>query len=341
MTSNSSSAISLRDIVYNEAGKNYSVPPHIHQHYQWYCVLHGGVDTLIENKTFSLNPDESVLIPPGVLRSPRSRDKAPRYLHAVFENHRLNLDNLPGKVLLLSPDLRPDLTALVKELIHPGTNTNELVEVLLIRLLIGLERSQQNNDKVNHISTIELAKSFHCKNIRIFGGGDSQCFSRSELINIGLDCFENIVALDGANDLNWFLETHNQWTKTSDCQKFIKNIHHTSFGILWDIGHTTRVNQEKPARSLKRLGDNFKYIHIKDAIYNPNHPLAMDDGWYYVLPGDGQLPISSALKLLNEIDYAGWIVFEHEKRWHPELAEPDEALLAFINWLKSHGFFEQ
>jgi AraC-like DNA-binding protein len=156
MISSSSSPISLRDIVYNEAGKNYSVPPHIHQHYQWYCVLHGGVDTLIENKTFSLNPDESVLIPPGVLRSPHSRDKAPRYLHAVFENYRLNLDNLPGKVLLLPLDLRPDLTALVKELIHPGTNTNELVEVLLIRLLIGLERSQQNNDKINHISTLNF-----------------------------------------------------------------------------------------------------------------------------------------------------------------------------------------
>ncbi len=152
--SNSSAPISIRELAYNETGINYEVSPHIHQHYQWYCVLHGGVDMLIENKTFSLNSDESVLIPPGLLRSPRSRDKAPRYLHAVFENHRLNLDDLPGKVLLLSPDLRPDLTTLVKELIYPGTNTNELVEVLLIRLLIGLERSQQNNDKVNHISTL-------------------------------------------------------------------------------------------------------------------------------------------------------------------------------------------
>ena len=200
------------------------------------------------------------------------------------------------------------------------------------------DQSVRENNVEEAKRTIEVAKSFHCKNIRIFGGGDSECFSRSELINIGRDCFENIVSLDGANDLYWLLETHDQWTKTSDCQKIIKNIHQPSFGILWDIGHTTRVSQEKPTQTLKRLGDNFKYIHIKDAIYNPNHPLAMDDGWYYVLPGEGQLPISSALKLLNDIDYSGWIVFEHEKRWHPELAEPVDALPAFINWLKNIGF---
>jgi hypothetical protein len=44
-----------------------------------------------------------------------------------------------------------------------------------------------------------------------------------------------------------------------------------------------------------------------------------------VLLGDGELPIRDALRSLHERGYAAAISVESEKRWHPELAEPEIA----------------
>jgi sugar phosphate isomerase/epimerase len=76
------------------------------------------------------------------------------------------------------------------------------------------------------------------------------------------------------------------------------------------------------------------YTHIKDAEYNPRHPQAMGDGWRYMLPGTGMLPLQEAVQLLVESGYQGWMVYEHEKRWHPDLWEPEEAFPAFARWAR-------
>ncbi|PKO17850.1 MAG: hypothetical protein CVU39_05035 [Chloroflexi bacterium HGW-Chloroflexi-10] len=151
-----STPIILREIAYNEAGINYGVTSHVHHLYQWYCLIHGGVDIQIEENVFNLKPEESVLIPSGLNRSTHCREKAPGYLYALFENSGLNLDNLPNKVIITPNELRYDLISLVKELTQPGTNTNILVETLLIRLLIGLERSVHENEKQKHCSNLNL-----------------------------------------------------------------------------------------------------------------------------------------------------------------------------------------
>ena len=51
-----------------------------------------------------------------------------------------------------------------------------------------------------------------------------------------------------------------------------------------------------------------------------------------VPPGSGQLPLDEAIVLLKERGYEGWVMFEHEKRWHPELEEPEEIFPVFSAW---------
>ena len=58
------------------------------------------------------------------------------------------------------------------------------------------------------------------------------------------------------------------------------------------------------------------------------------DGWRYVVPGTGQLPLEEGIALLREAGYDGWIMFEHEKRWHPELEEPEEIFPKFVAWIR-------
>ena len=180
-----------------------------------------------------------------------------------------------------------------------------------------------------------MAKGLGAKVVRIFGGGDLSANTRMELAKIGCDCIESILALDGARDIKWVFETHDLWIQSTDCKLLLDNIPDPAFGALWDIGHTSRVGGETPAQTYAAIGPRVGYTHIKDAVYEPAHPQAMQDGWRYVIPGTGQLPLADAIRLLRANGYTGWLQFEHEKRWHPELLEPEVIFPAFMKWVKS------
>jgi sugar phosphate isomerase/epimerase len=143
-----------------------------------------------------------------------------------------------------------------------------------------------------------------------------------------------ILELDGARDLRWLFETHDIWVRAQDCRLLLDSIPDPAFGALWDMGHTYRVGGEEPVDSFSAIGPRVGYVHVKDAIYDPASPLAMQDGWHYVVPGTGQLPLVESLSLLRENGYGGWLLFEHEKRWHPNLPEPEEVFPSFVHWIR-------
>jgi sugar phosphate isomerase/epimerase len=194
------------------------------------------------------------------------------------------------------------------------------------------ENLQDNIEEARR--TIPVALELGAKNIRVFGVGNLDEFSHEELAKIGRDCMEQILALDGAEELHWLFETHDNWIRAQDCKLLLDIIDNPAFGALWDMGHTARVGGESPAESYAAIGPRVGYTHVKDAVYDPNHERAMADGWYYVLPGEGQLPLAQAIALLRQNGYDDWLLFEHEKRWHPDLAEPEEAFPAFVKWVK-------
>jgi sugar phosphate isomerase/epimerase len=49
----------------------------------------------------------------------------------------------------------------------------------------------------------------------------------------------------------------------------------------------------------------------------------------YVLTGDGDVPVRRQFDTLARLGYRGYDSFEWEKRWHPEIEEPEVALAHF------------
>lgn len=182
--------------------------------------------------------------------------------------------------------------------------------------------------------TIAVAHSLGCANVRVFGGGDLAAHTRSELARVGRKTVEQLLKLDGAADLHWLFETHDNWIKSTDCRLLLDKITNPAFGALWDIGHTPRVGGETPQETYAAIGPRVGYCHVKDAAYDPAHKLAMSDGWRYVPPGTGQLPLAEAIALLKQHGYDGWLQFEHEKRWHPELPEAKDIFPVFVTWVR-------
>jgi sugar phosphate isomerase/epimerase len=185
--------------------------------------------------------------------------------------------------------------------------------------------------------TIPVAAALGTETIRVFGGGDPERHSKEQMADIGQQTMMRVLDLDGAGQFKWVFETHDHWIQSADCKLLLERVTVAEFGALWDMGHTSRVGGEDPADSLAALGDRVYYLHVKDAIDDASHEHAMKDGWRYVPPGTGELPIGRALELLKQRGYDGYAMFEHEKRWHAELEEPEQIFPLYLQWFRSLG----
>ena len=195
------------------------------------------------------------------------------------------------------------------------------------------ERRSENLDEAKR--TLEVAAGLDVENVRVFGGGPVPEIGREEAAKTGVDMMEAVLELDGADTVHWLFETHDHWIRSRDCALLLSRITTPAFGALWDMGHTTRVGEETPEQTFAAIGERIGYVHLKDAVHDPGHPQSMDDGWRYVPAGTGSLPLAAGLTLLRQAGYTGWVTFEHEKRWHPELPEPEDAFPQFIAWFRS------
>ena len=74
----------------------------------------------------------------------------------------------------------------------------------------------------------------------------------------------------------------------------------------------------------------IKSVDLKDSTADPAARL----GYRYVEPGKGEVPLREAFRLLKDGGYDGWLTFEWEKRWHPEIADPEQSFPAFISYMR-------
>jgi fatty-acyl-CoA synthase len=79
---------------------------------------------------------------------------------------------------------------------------------------------------------------------------------------------------------------------------------------------------ESAGQVYQNLGSRILLAQVKDACRDPGR----DDGWQLVLLGAGEVPVPEILELLDVGGYPGWVSVEWEKRWHPEIEEPQVAL---------------
>jgi fatty-acyl-CoA synthase len=50
--------------------------------------------------------------------------------------------------------------------------------------------------------------------------------------------------------------------------------------------------------------------------------------------GEGEVPVPDLLGLLSSAGYVGWVSLEFEKKWHPELASPEQSLHPQVQTLR-------
>jgi sugar phosphate isomerase/epimerase len=160
-------------------------------------------------------------------------------------------------------------------------------------------------------AAVELAAAWGAPIVRVFGGEVRALDDVARRLE---------PALERAKELGVTvaLETHDRFSSAELVAELLRRVRSPSFATVWDVQHPYRVG-ESPQDVVRALGARVGLVHVKDARRR-------GDGWELVALGDGEVPVRESLGVLRGAGYEGWLTVEWEKRWHPELAEPELAL---------------
>jgi sugar phosphate isomerase/epimerase len=113
--------------------------------------------------------------------------------------------------------------------------------------------------------------------------------------------------------------------------------------LLWDAHHTYVAGKEQPAATFAALGAYVRHTHLKDSrpegstpARTEPAPAAADANVRYVLTGSGTVPVRETVRVLARAGYKGYYCFEWEKRWHPEIEEPEVAFPQYAETMRQY-----
>jgi glucosamine-6-phosphate deaminase len=125
-----------------------------------------------------------------------------------------------------------------------------------------------------------------------------------------------------------WLETHGDFARAAATRSLLEEAGPEGLGAVWDPANAFSEFAEEPETGAAALGRLVRHVHLKDVCRPPGGEIP----WPPALPGRGEFPGARALSWLRGAGYEGWVSFEWEKRWHPQIEEPEVALPQFLRW---------
>jgi sugar phosphate isomerase/epimerase len=224
--------------------------------------------------------------------------------------------------------------AISEAVANAGLETCALDSSVRLALPPGPERDAHIEDA---LGMLHVARALNTNILRIFPGKYPESATDEEAAGWIVEGLRLLIPTAREVGVRIAIETHDKFdwprletrgtTITSFLALVAAQVKDPEFGIQWDIANPV-IEGERPEVSWQNIKDNLIYIHLKDIQKKP------DGEWGYVPMGEGVLPVSDALGWLQDIGFDGWISYEWEKKWHPELAEPEEVLPHFVTYMK-------
>ena len=181
---------------------------------------------------------------------------------------------------------------------------------------------------------LQLASEWEAPLVRVFGGplAADRSQARREQLLAAACVLEDAVPLASRLGVAIGVETHDAFSASAVVAELLALVPSDLVGAVWDSHHPHRMG-ETPAQVHANLGPRILLTQVKDARRGA------DGEWRLVPLGQGEVPVRDMLGLLAAGGYPHWISVEWEKRWHPEIEEPEVALPQHLNvlagWLES------
>ena len=176
---------------------------------------------------------------------------------------------------------------------------------------------------------LELASDWESPLLRVFGGPlDGQPAVRRQQVEGAARVLEAAIPAAERLGVAIGLETHDAFAASAQVAEVLALVDSPWVGAVWDSHHPHRAG-ERPAEVHRNLVGRILLAQVKDA----RRDAGREDGWQLVLLGQGEVPVREILGLLDGGGYRGWVSVEWEKRWHPEIEEPEVALPQHLDLL--------
>lgn len=192
--------------------------------------------------------------------------------------------------------------------------------------LWSLDRAERERQRVNARANIEIARGLGAPYIRVFGGPlppDQDRERTLDAIATGLGGVADEAAERGVTAL---LETHDDFSTSASVLDLYRRGASENLLVLWDTLHTYR-HGETPEYTWSQLGHLIRHVHVKDSH------VANEEGFDFALTGEGNIPLGDIVEVLRRRGYDGYVHFEWEKAWHPEIADAEIAVPHFGRYM--------
>jgi sugar phosphate isomerase/epimerase len=165
---------------------------------------------------------------------------------------------------------------------------------------------------------IDLAQALGVPYVRVFGDKIPPEEPKEEVMKRVVDGFQQMAAYARPAGVTVLIESHGDFTHSGDLADILTRVDSPQVALLWDAHHSFVAAKEQPADTFAKLGRWIRHTHLKDS-----KPEGADRR--YVLLGSGEVPVQQQVKVLAGAGYKGFYCFEWEKKWHPEIEEPEVA----------------
>jgi sugar phosphate isomerase/epimerase len=174
---------------------------------------------------------------------------------------------------------------------------------------------------------IDLAHALGVKYVRMFGNDMPKGEPREDVMKRVVNGFRQMAAYASPAGVTVLIESHGDFVHSNDLAELLTGVGSDAFALLWDAHHTFAAAHEAPAETYATLGRWVRHTHLKDS-----RPEGADRR--YVLTGSGDVPVKEQVRVLAAGGYKGYYCYEWEKKWHPEIEEPE---VAFPHYAKVMG----
>jgi sugar phosphate isomerase/epimerase len=223
-----------------------------------------------------------------------------------------------------------DLTK-VPELLpeHLGDARRQLTAHGLAVSCLGASAQMHDLDAVKHEAQldearrfIDLAQALGAPYVRVFGNEYVKDVPRDQMLAHIAGALHELGDHARRKGVTVLIESHGDFTDSPALLEILQKADSPNVALLWDAHHTFVSGKEQPEDTVRQLGRYIRHTHLKDSV-----PAGNDRR--YVLTGTGDVPVKRQIAALAKIGYRGFYSFEWEKRWHPEIEEPEVAFAQY------------
>lgn len=182
------------------------------------------------------------------------------------------------------------------------------------------ETDKRNADIDVARKLLVLAKDIGCPILRVFGGLWNG-IERSTAIERVTEGVSEVAKTAEDVGVKVAIETHDDWCPGENIRAILAGVDSPAVGVCWDIANSSFV--EPMEKTYSAIADKIFHVHFKDAARE-------GDAVKSKLLGKGQVDLRKAMRLLKLGGYKGYLSFEWEKKWQPDIEEPEVAFPHYI-----------